>query len=182
MNDPRKGSALSSAPADDSPAPGAAPPSGADGQGSEQAGKYVTTPAQLGLGTPAGFDAETGCFRENLSAYAAPMAQAVLVGRLGSVDIAEYEGTTRVRLRVAVNRRGDTNWFTAIVWDEMGEECARVLKKGMRVKVVGALELWRPAGNEAYSAEQLRARDGAERLSIKATCVSFADGRDIRWG
>jgi hypothetical protein len=141
---------------------------------------YATTRAQLGLGTAA--ESGAGLFREDLSVYQDPMAQAVLVGRLGSVDIAEHNGATRVRLRVAVKRRGDTNWFTAIVWDEMGQECARVLKKGMRVKVIGALDLWRPAGDEAYRAEQLRARDGAERLSIKATCVSFADGHVIAGG
>lgn len=74
---------------------------------------------------------------------------------------------------VAVNRRKsrdeqeETDYFRVVAWQSLGELCARYLKKGAKVYVVGRVELvQREHEGKHYANMQLTAED-VEFLSTK---------------
>jgi single stranded DNA-binding protein len=42
----------------------------------------------------------------------------------------------------AGKRKRDSSWFTLSAWEELAEQCGRLLHRGDRVYVEGSLQLW----------------------------------------
>ena len=74
-----------------------------------------------------------------------------LTGRLGKDPETKYtaQGNAVTQFTVASNRswktaegdaRDDTEWFTVVAWNKLGEICAQYLRKGSRVYIEGRLQ------------------------------------------
>ena len=81
-------------------------------------------------------------------------------------------GKSVATLSIAVKRpfSNDTDFFNAVVWDKKAENCAKFLKKGSKVGIVGYLY------NRSYEG-----KDGVKRnvTEIMATDVEFLTPRPI---
>jgi single-strand DNA-binding protein len=90
----------------------------------------------------------------------------ILVGRLGSDPEVRYtdKGTPVVKFSVATSERwkdksGEsqekTEWHRIVVWDKLGEVCARYLTKGKQTYVEGRLQTrqWEQDGQKRYMTE-----------------------------
>ena len=82
---------------------------------------------------------------------AAGLNKVMIIGNLGSDPEMSYtsNGTARTTMRVAVNRnfttrdgdrREETEWFSVVAWDKLGEIVSQYLTKGRRVYVEGRLQ------------------------------------------
>lgn len=69
-----------------------------------------------------------------------------LTGRIGSIDVKEYNGKKNVRLSVArnVNKKQDngewssvTHWYNVSIWGPHADSLKDKLAKGMRVTIAG---------------------------------------------
>ena len=96
------------------------------------------------------------------------MNKVILIGNLVR-DLETREtpsGKTVANFSIAVNRpfSNDTDFFNITVWDKQAENCAKFLKKGSKVGIVGYLY------NRSYEAN-----DGTKRTitEVNATEVEF---------
>ena len=96
------------------------------------------------------------------------MNKVILIGNL-TKDLETREtpsGKTVANFSIAVNRpfSNDTDFFNITVWDKQAENCAKFLKKGSKVGIVGYLY------NRSYETN-----DGTKRTitEINATEVEF---------
>lgn len=99
-------------------------------------------------------------------------AHITIVGNLGKDPERKEIGADAVtKFSVAVNRKRkeveSTDWYNIDVWGKSGDACAKFLKKGSRVQVLGDLEL------REYE------KDGAKRISpdVRAIHVEFLDSK-----
>ncbi len=91
-----------------------------------------------------------------------------LTGRLGKDPETKYtaQGNAVTQFTVASNRswktaegdaRYDTEWFTVVAWNKLGEICAQYLRKGSRVYIEGRLQTrsWedQESGQKRYKTE-----------------------------
>jgi single-strand DNA-binding protein len=91
-----------------------------------------------------------------------------LTGRLGKDPDIKYttpQGNAVTQFTVASNRswktadgeqRDDTEWFTVVAWNKLGEICAKYLRKGSRVYIEGRLQTrsWEDeSGQKRYKTE-----------------------------
>ena len=90
-----------------------------------------------------------------------------LTGRLGKDPETKYtaQGNAVTQFTVASNRswktaegeaRDDTEWFTIVAWNKLGEICAQYLRKGSRVYIEGRLQTrsWEDeSGQKRYKTE-----------------------------
>ncbi len=91
-----------------------------------------------------------------------------LTGRLGKDPETKYtaQGNAVTQFTVASNRswktaegdaRDDTEWFTVVAWNKLGEICAQYLRKGSRVYIEGRLQTrsWedQESGQKRYKTE-----------------------------
>ena len=96
------------------------------------------------------------------------MNKVILVGNLTrDVELKETQtGKNVANFSIAVNRpfSDQTDYFNITVWDKQGENCAKFLKKGSKVGIVGYLY------NRSYEAN-----DGTKRTitEVNATEVEF---------
>lgn len=96
------------------------------------------------------------------------MNKVILVGNLTrDVELRETQtGKNVATFSIAVNRpfSDQTDYFNITVWDKQGENCAKFLKKGSKVGIVGYLY------NRSYEAN-----DGTKRTitEFNATEVEF---------
>ncbi len=92
----------------------------------------------------------------------------MLIGRLGADPELRYtaQGTAVAQMRLAVNRRArsqegqeprdETDWFTVVAWERLGETCSQFLTRGSRVYFEGRLQIrsWEGQdGQKRYSTE-----------------------------
>ena len=96
------------------------------------------------------------------------MNKVILIGNL-TKDLETREtpsGKTVANFSIAVNRpfNNDTDFFNITVWDKQAENCAKFLKKGSKVGIVGYLY------NRSYEAN-----DGTKRTvtEVNASEVEF---------
>lgn len=96
------------------------------------------------------------------------MNKVILIGNL-TKDLETREtpsGKTVANFSIAVNRpfSNDTDFFNITVWDKQAENCAKFLKKGSKVGIVGYLY------NRSYEAN-----DGTKRTvtEVNASEVEF---------
>lgn len=77
-----------------------------------------------------------------------------MIGNLGKDAEMSYtpggKAVTRFSLAVWNGKNNDTRWFGVTVWEDLAEEAATKLRKGMRVEVAGRLSfrLWQ--GKDLY--------------------------------
>ena len=102
------------------------------------------------------------------------MNKAILIGNLVR-DLVTREtpnGKSVATLSIAVKRpySEETDFFNAVVWDKKAENCAKFLKKGSKVGIVGYLY------NRSYEG-----KDGVKRnvTEIMASEVEFLTPRPI---
>ena len=91
-----------------------------------------------------------------------------LTGRLGKDPEIKYtaQGNAVAQFTVASNRswktaegdaRDDTEWFTVVAWNKLGEICQQYLRKGSRVYIEGRLQTrsWedQESGQKRYKTE-----------------------------
>ena len=91
------------------------------------------------------------------------MNKVILIGNL-TKDLETREtpsGKTVANFSIAVNRpfSNDTDFFNITVWDKQAENCAKFLKKGSKVGIVGYLY------NRSYEAN-----DGTKRTVTEINC------------
>lgn len=91
------------------------------------------------------------------------MNKVILIGNL-TKDLETREtpsGKTVANFSIAVNRpfNNDTDFFNITVWDKQAENCAKFLKKGSKVGIVGYLY------NRSYEAN-----DGTKRTVTEINC------------
>ncbi len=98
----------------------------------------------------------------------------MLIGRLGVDPELRYaaQGTAVAQMRLAVNRRTragaegeqareETDWFTLVAWERLGETCSQFLKKGSRVYFEGRLQArsWEGQDGQKRYATEIIASD-----------------------
>ena len=92
-------------------------------------------------------------------------------------------GTAVCKFTIAVNRRysgadgnRETDFFNIIVWRASGENCAKFLKKGSKVGIVGSIQIrtYEQEGVKKYFTEITA--DEVEFLSPKGTTESHEMG------
>jgi single-strand DNA-binding protein len=74
-------------------------------------------------------------------------------GNLGRIPEMDYspDGKARTRFSVGVwQGKNQTLWWNVTVWEELAEESAEKLDKGMRVKIVGRVRSYPWQGNTRY--------------------------------
>lgn len=80
-------------------------------------------------------------------------------------------GKSVATLSIAVNRpfSNDTDFFNITVWNKQAENCAKFLKKGNKVAIIGSIQ------NRQYTAD-----DGTKRTvtEIQADTVEFLTPKD----
>ena len=80
-------------------------------------------------------------------------------------------GKSVATLSIAVNRpfSNDTDFFKITVWNKQAENCAKFLKKGNKVAIIGSIQ------NRQYTAD-----DGTKRTvtEIQADTVEFLTPKD----
>ncbi len=117
---------------------------------------------------------------------AAGLNKVMIIGNLGADPEMSYtvNGTARTKMSVAVNRnyttregerREETEWFSVVAWDKLGENVAQYLTKGRRVYVEGRLQTRQyddKEGQRRYFTEVI-ARD--VQFLDSAQGVPFAD-------
>lgn len=100
----------------------------------------------------------------------------ILIGRLVRDPETRVlqEGVTLTRMRIAVNRRkapdgqSQADFIDVVAWRQLGELCARVLKKGSRIAVEGSLRQ-----------RSWQDQDGnfQNRVEVEAANVQFLDSK-----
>jgi single-strand DNA-binding protein len=109
-----------------------------------------------------------------------------LIGHLGRDPEMSFteSGKQRTKFTLAVNRqpRGkkdggepvrETDWFTVVAWDRLGEICANYLHKGSKVFIEGRIESYK-----------FTDKNGVERTmwEVTATEMRMLDGKDAASG
>lgn len=118
-----------------------------------------------------------------------------LTGRLGKDPETKYtaQGNAVTQFTVASNRswrtaegdqRDDTEWFSVVAWNKLGEICAQYLRKGSRVYIEGRLQTrsWddQESGQKRYKTEVIA--NDMIMLDSKRDAVGDYTDADIGYG
>jgi len=99
------------------------------------------------------------------------MRELTIIGSLGKNPETKNVGQHTVcEFSVATNsgREEPPVWFKVVVWNKMGDNCAKFLSKGKKVAVVGTLGVdeWQKDGEKRYA------------LTVNASKVEFLTPKD----
>jgi single-strand DNA-binding protein len=80
-----------------------------------------------------------------------------LLYSVGDHSVAELALASTCHWRDAVGTaRTTTSWFNLTAWEELAERCGRVLHRGDRIFVAGALQLWTETrGAQSYTCHSI---------------------------
>jgi single stranded DNA-binding protein len=106
------------------------------------------------------------------------------VGNLGDDPQMNYtpEGKARTSFSCGIwAGKGVTLWLRSTAWEELAEEAAECLKKGMRVKVVGRLRSYMWQGVKNYEVFATRIEILTKKSELPVT-PSIEEDKEKAWG